>query len=105
MVRLKSGWKLAHLSSELDVQILTQNVQALKDAVKVVPAALVPEEVARRGETVNFAAESKKEYWAFRVVPEKEVHRHKVVHKVPTYSISDIQVRPMPSYRNSPPTT
>lgn len=75
------------------MQILTQNVQMLEDTVKVVPAALVTEEVARGGEYVHFAAESEELYWAFRVVPDDEVTQDMNVHKVPTLSLSDVQVR------------
>lgn len=74
------------------VQVLTKNVEVLGDQVKVVPAALVTEDVARRGETVNFAAASEDDYWAFRVIPDSEVTEKMEVHKVPTYSLSDIKV-------------
>ena len=76
-----------------NVQILERNVQILGDLVKVVPAALVTEGLARKGVTVNFAAANKQEYWAFRVIPDEEVTNDMDVHRVPTYSLADIQVR------------
>jgi hypothetical protein len=80
------------------VQVLTKNVQILSHVVRVVPAALVTEAVAARGETVNFAAMNGADYWAYRVVPDNEITGDMQVHKVPTYSLSHLQVRfPVPS--------
>lgn len=80
------------------MQILEKNVEILGESVKVVPGALVTEGLARKGVTVNLAAPLKEQYWAFRVIPDEQVKDEMDVHKVPTYSLSDILVRPPTSF-------
>lgn len=73
----------------------------LENRVKVIPAALVPESVARDGQSVNFAAESTEQYWAFRVVPDEDIIDGMEVHKVPTLSLADVQVLRPPTLRHT----
>jgi hypothetical protein len=74
------------------MQIIEENVAGLGDGVTVVGAALAPE--ALSGKTVNFVGQEDK-YWAFHVLPDSELTPNMMVMKVPTKSLSDIQVSPM----------
>jgi hypothetical protein len=74
------------------MQIIEENVAGLGDGVTVVGAALAPK--ALSGKTVNFVGQEDK-YWAFHVLPDSELTPNMMVMKVPTKSLSDIQVSTM----------
>lgn len=73
------------------LQVLTENLATFKSTATAVGVALVTEEVAASGGTVNFAAE-KEQYWGFHVVADEEIFPNMTVHKVPTRSLSQIRV-------------
>lgn len=72
--------------------MLTQNLAMFNSTATPVGFALVPEDVAATGETVNFAAE-KDQFWGFHVVGNEEIFPNMTVHRVPTRSLSQIRVR------------
>ena len=77
------------------MQILRKNLALFNSTASALGVALVPDEVAGRGGTVNFAAE-KDQFWGFHVLEEGEKFddtTNMTVHQVPTKSLSQIRAR------------
>ena len=72
--------------------MLEENVRGLGDGVRVVGAALAPQQLAMQGQAVNFVGK-KDDFWGFRVLPEEDLTPDMTVHKVPTKSLADVKVR------------